>query len=45
MGEMRNYIKIVVRIREGKREFGIPRRKWTDHMSVEFADIACEYLV
>jgi hypothetical protein len=39
MGEKRNSYRILVRMPEGKRPLGIPRRRWVDNIKMDLREI------
>jgi hypothetical protein len=42
MGDMRNAYKILVRMPEGKRPFGRPKRRWKDNIKIDLWEIEFE---
>jgi hypothetical protein len=41
MGERRSVYRVLVGKAEGKRPFGIPRRRWEDNNNVDHQEVGC----
>jgi len=41
MGEKRDVYRYLVRIPEGKRPFGRPRRRWEDNITMDLQEAGC----
>ena len=44
MGEKRGAYRVLVRIPEGKRPQGRPRRKWVDNIRMDLHEVGCGYV-
>jgi hypothetical protein len=45
MGEKRNAYTLLVGKPEGKRQLGIPRRRWVDNIRMDFGGVGCGEVV
>jgi hypothetical protein len=41
MGERRGVYRVLVGKPEGKRPFGIPRRRWEDNIKMDIQEVGC----